>query len=99
MRTEYLFSSQALPPYLRVPQSFLGLESDGGTRPSIFTAAPNAWRDLVHLSQDLLVCSRVQLTLPDISDDEGRNRRTHTHAHTLQTDRQITQTHTGDIFS
>lgn len=103
MRTEHLFSSLALPPYLGVPQfdihqSLLGSDSDSGTHPSILTAALNAWRDQVLLSQDPQVCSRAQLTLSDISDEEGRNGRTldytHTHTCTLQTDRHTMHTHT-----
>lgn len=91
MKTERSFPSQTLPPYLGVPQfdirqTFLGSESDSRTHPSIFTAAPNAWRHQVLLRQDLQVCSRAQLTRPDISDDEGRTERIHTscldYAHT-----------------
>lgn len=97
MRTERLLSFQALHPYLGVPQSFLGAESDGGTHPSVFTAAPNAWRELVRLCQDLLVRSRTQLMLPDSSDDEGRNGRTDRHTHTHAPDRQTM--HTQETYS
>lgn len=69
----------------------------GGTHPSVFTAAPNAWRELVRLCQDLLVRSRTQLMLPDISDDEGRNGRTDTHTHTHAPDRQTM--HTQETYS
>lgn len=109
MRAEHLFYSRTLSPYLQVPQldkpqMFWGLETDIRTRPSIFTSAPNVWRHQVIFSQDLQVCCK--LTLPDISDEEGRTEKIHTscldythtrtYMHTLEID--TANIHTGDII-